>query len=180
MIIKKLIGGKKKMDIKKLILIGILLIILLALVGFILGSITHTPENVKNVTTPYNTHCQLDIGEGIITEDTVVNDDGQKLAFTDGISECLFISTNQDVSDLTRNIEASGTKCLDDGVVWYHMKDQQLTNSYSVFGGTHLKLGDVNEYNVGFIENPNGGETIILVAPPDTIVDCFNSIQWGP
>ena len=158
-------------------------IIIIAVAIFVIGMLTgggSSNENVKNVTTPYNTTCQLNIGEGIITEDTVVTEDGQKLAFTDGISECLFISTNQDVSDLISNIEASGTKCLDDGVVWYHMKDLQLTNSYSVFGGTHLKLEDVNEYNVGFMENPNGGETIILVAPPDTIVDCFNSIQWGP
>lgn len=165
--------------IKKIAIAIIILAIAIVLIGMLTGG-GSSNENIKNVTTPYNTTCQLDIGEGIITEDTTVNDDGQKLAFTDGISECLFISTDKDVSDLTSSIESYGTKCRDGDVVYYHMKDQQLTNSYSVFGGTHLKLEDVNEYNVGFMENPNGGETIILVAPPDTIVDCFNSIQWGP
>ena len=160
-----------------------LIIIILAIAILLIGNITNNSnnnENIKNVTTPYNTTCQLDIGEGIITEDTTVNEDGQKLAFTDGISECMFISTDKDVSDLTSSIESYGTKCLDDGVTWYHMKDQELVNTWSAFGGTHLKLKDTNEYDVGFLENPNGGETIILVGPPDTIVNCFNSIQWGP
>lgn len=166
------------MDIKKLILIGILLIILLALVGFILGSITHNPENVKNVTTPYGTTCTLNIGEGMLPDETGVTDETQVLAFTDGIRECYFISTTKDIaSDLIYSIQ-SGTKCRDGDVVWYHLEDKELVNGFGAFG-THLKLKTTNEMNAGFMENPNNDEVIVLVAPPDTIIDCFNSIKWG-
>ena len=158
-----------------------LVIIVIAIGIVVVGSLTNSGnnENIKNVTTPYGTTCHLNIGKGMYSEETVVNDDGQKLVFDDGANKGIFISTTQDLSDLIAGIEATGTKCSDDGVTWYHMKDQQLANTYSVFGGTHLKLEDVNEYNVGFMKNPNNDEVIVLVAGPDTIVDCFNSIQWG-
>ena len=158
-----------------------IIILIIAIGIFVVGSLTNgdSNENIKNVTTPYNTTCQLNIGKGMISDETTVNDDGQKLVFTDGITKEMFISTKNDVSDLLTSIESTGTACEKDGVVWYHMKDQQLANSYSVFGGTHLKLEDTNEYNVGFVENPNTDEVIILVGSPDTIVDCFKTISWG-
>ena len=154
------------------ILIGIGIIFLL------IGAVS-AADRIQDVTTPYGTTCKLNIGGGLNPDETTVNEDGQKLAFNDGYKDCVFISTTKDVSDLIKDIESTGTKCAKDDIVWYHMKDQQLSNSYSVFGGTHLKLEDVNEYDVGFLKNPNGDETIILVAGPDTIVDCFKSVEWG-
>ncbi len=156
----------------KKILIGTCILLLL------IGTVT-AADRIQDVTTPYGTTCKLNIGGGINAEDTTVNDDGQKLAFNDGYKDCIFISTTKDVSDLTKEIESTGTKCARDDIVWYHMKDQKLANSYSVFGGTHLKLENVNEYDVGFLKNPNSDETLILVAGPDSIVDCFKSVKWG-
>ena len=158
-----------------------LVIIIVAITVFAVGAMTsnNNHANVKNVTTPYNTTCKLNIGEGIISEETTVNEDGQKLTFSDGTRKGVFISTTKDVSDLLNSIKTHGTLCKDDNVTWYHMKDQQLVNTYSPFGGTHLKLADTNEYDVGFMENPNNDEVIILVASPNTIVDCFKTIEWG-
>ena len=156
----------------KKILIGIC--ILLMLIGTVAAA-----DRIQDVTTPYGTTCKLSIGGGINPDDTTVNEDGQKLAFNDGYKDCIFISTTKDVSDLIKSIESTGTKCAKDDVVWYHMKDQQLANSYSVFGGTHLKLENVNEYDIGFLKSPNSDETLILVAGPDSIVDCFKSVKWA-
>lgn len=153
------------------ILIGISLLFLL------LGTVS-AADNVRPFQTPYNTTGELNIGDGMIPEETGVTDEAQVLAFSDGWDTCYFISTSKDVAaDLIKSIE-SGTKCSDRDVVWYHIKDEHLANSYSVFGGTHLKL-DADEYNIGFMESPNSDEVIILMAPPDTIIDCFNSINWG-
>lgn len=164
------------MSIKKIVIIGILLIILGLFVVNMMG--TQNNQNIKNVTTPYGTTTTLNIGKGVSNESTV-NEYGQKLVFNDGYKEGVFISTTRDVSDIIKNIETGGTKCARDNIVWYHMKDQQLANSYSVFGGTHLKLEDTNEFDVGFMKNPNSNETIILVGSPDTIVDCFKNVKWG-
>ena len=146
---------------------------------FLLIGAASAADRIQDVQTPYGTTCKLNIGGGINPDETIVNDDGQKLAFNDGYKDCIFISTTQDVSDIIIDIESTGTKCMKDDIVWYHMKDQELANSYSAFGGTHLKLEDVNEFDVGFLENPNSDETIILVAGPDTIVDCFKTVEWG-
>lgn len=162
------------MNTKKLAIIGLLLIIIFALGGAILGLTTSNHSNIKNITTPYGTTCTIDIGNGISNESTV-NEDGQKLVFDNG----MFISTNKDISELTQSIEMTGTKCAKDNIIWYHMADQQLANSYSMFGGTHLKLENTNEYDVGFLKNPNGEETLIFVGSPDVMVDCFKSVKWG-
>ena len=129
--------------------------------------------------TPYGTTGQLDVSEGIITDETTVTEEGQVLAFNDGWNKGYFISTSKDnAADLINTIKSTGTRCLDDNIEWYHMKDAKLGNSYSVFSGTHLKL-DYNEYDIGYLESPNTDEVIILMAGPTKIVDCFKSIQWG-
>lgn len=154
---------------KILIGIGILLLIV---------GVVSAEDRIQDVQTPYGTTCKLNIGDGINPDETTVNDDGQKLAFTDGSKDCVFISTKQDVSDITNDIK-TGTKCMKDDIVWYHIKDQEVVNDWSPFAGEHLKLGTANEFDVGFLESPNSDETIILVAGPDTIVDCFKSVEWG-
>ena len=146
---------------------------------FLLLGMVYAEDRIQDVTTPYGTKCKLNIGGGLNPDETTVNDDGQKLAFNDGYKDGLFISTTQDVSDLLDSIKSSGTKCSDDNIVWYHMKDQELSNTWSPLGGDHLKLDTTTEYDVGFMENPNSDEVIILIAGPDTIVDCFKSIEWG-
>lgn len=161
----------KKMKKIMKIITGIAVLLLL------IGAVCAT-DNVKPFTTPHNTTGELNIGEGMIPEETGVEGDTQVLAFSDGRSNCYFISTTKDVaSDLISSIE-SGTKCRDGDIVWYHLEDKELVNSFGAFG-THLKLKTTNEMNAGFVESPNSDEVIVLIAPPDTIVDCFKSIQWG-
>ena len=161
---------------KKIILLGIIIILI---AGFIILGTGHSEKNIKNITTPYGTTGTLDIGKGMYSEDTTVNDNGQFLAFDAGANEGYFISTSKDNAAELLDIIQSGTKCRDGDIVYYHLEDQQLANSYSVFGGTHLKLETTNSMNVGFLESPVSDEVIIVMAGPDTIVDCLNSIQWG-
>lgn len=157
---------------KKIIKIIIGISILLLCVGVVFA------DNVKPFQTPYNTTGKLNIGDGMIPEETGVTEDIQILAFNDGWDKCYFISTSKDnAADLIQSIQ-SGKKCKADGVEWYHLEDKQLANSHSAFG-THLKLETVNEMNVGYLESPTSDEVIVLVAPPDTIINCFKSIQWG-
>jgi hypothetical protein len=159
---------------KKIIKILIGISILFLLIGSVVAA-----ENIRPVTTPYNTTAQLDIGGGLITDETTVTEEGQVLAFEDGWNKGYFISTSKEnAADLINTITSQGTKCRDDNIVWYHMKDSHLANSYSVFGGTHLKL-ESNEYDIGYLENPNSDEVIILMAGPTKIVDCFKSVNWG-
>lgn len=160
----------------KKIIIGILIILI---VGILVFSMGHSEKNVKNFTTPYGTNGTLDIGKGIYTEDTTVNENGQFLAFDAGANEGYLISTSKDKAADLINIIETGTKCRDGDIVYYHLEDKQLANSYSVFGGTHLKLETTNSMNVGYLESPVSDEVIIVIAGPDTIVDCLNSIQWG-
>lgn len=158
------------------IIIGILLVLL---VGSITLGGVYSADCVQDITTPYNTTCKLNIGSGLNPDETTVTEEGQILAFECGYYQGYFISTSKDnAADLISNIESTGTKCVKDGVTWYHMKDQHLANSYSVFGGTHLKL-ESNDYDIGFMENPNSDEVIILLGPSTRIIECFNSIQWG-
>jgi len=162
-----------KNNMKKItkIVIGMLLLFLL------LGTV-YAAENVRPIQTTYGTTGQLNIGEGMIPEETGVNGNTQVLAFTDGKSNCYFISTDKDTaSDLIQSIQ-KGTKCRDGNVEWYHLEDKELTNGIGAMG-THLELKTTNSMNVGFLESPNTDEVIVLVAPPNTIVNCFNSIQWG-
>lgn len=153
------------------IIIGISLLFLL--VGVVCA------EDARQLQTPYGTTCKLDISEGLIPDETTVTDEGQVIAFNDGWGKGYFISTSKEnAADLIDTLKSTGTRCLDDGIEWYHMKDSHLANSYSVFGGTHLKL-ESDDYNIGYLESPNTDEVIILMAGPDKIVDCFKSVQWG-
>lgn len=136
-------------------------------------------EDAREFQTPYGTTGKLDISEGLIADETTVTDEGQVLAFNDGWGKGYFISTSKDnAADLINTITSTGTKCRDGDIVWYHMKDSHLANSYSVFGGTHLKL-ESDEYDIGYLESPNTDEVIILMAGPTKIVDCFKTIQWA-
>ena len=171
MIIKKILGENMKRK-STMILLGIGLL-------FLIIATVSAEDRIQDVQTPYGTTCKLNIGGGINPDETTVNDDGQKLSFNDGYKDCVFISTTQDVSDITNDIESTGTKCMKDNIVWYHVKDQKLVNDWSPFAGEHLKLEDTNEFDVGFLENPNNDEVIILIAPSNRIVDCFKTIEWG-
>ncbi|MBO7718715.1 MAG: hypothetical protein J6S29_01035 [Methanosphaera sp.] len=158
-----------------------IVIIIVAIAVFMVGAMTsnNNHTNIKNITTPYNTTAKIDIGKGMYTEDTHVNENGQVLAFDAGGNEGYFISTSKEnAADFIKSIQ-SGTKCRDGDIVYYHLEDKELVNTYSPFGGTHLKLKTTNSVNVGFMENPNSDEVIIVMAGPDTIVDCFKSIEWG-
>ena len=147
--------------------------ILLLLVGTV-----YAAENIKPFQTTYNTKGELNIGDGVIPEETGVNDGTQVLAFSDGFDKCYFISTSEEnAKDLIQTIK-SGNKCRDGDIEWYHLEDKELTNSFGAWGN-HLKLKTTNSMNVGFLESPNSDEVIVLIAPPDTIVDCFKSIEWG-
>lgn len=155
----------------KKIIIGIAILILLI-------GIVYAAENIKPFQTPYNTTGKLNIGDGIIPDETGVNEGTQVLAFSDGFNKCYFISTNKDnANDLIKTIE-SGTKCRDGDIVYYHLEDKELTNAFGAWG-THLKLKTTDSMDVGYLESPNSEEVIIVVAGPDTIVDCLKSIKWG-
>ena len=157
----------------------ILGIIILLIAGFLILGTGHSEKNIKNITTIYGTNGTLDIGKGMYTEDTGVTEDTQVLAFDGGLNEGFFISTSKEnAADLIQAIQ-SGTKCRDGDIVYYHLEDKELANSYSVFGGTHLKLDTVNSMDIGYLESPVSDEVVIVTAGPDTIVDCLNSLQWG-
>jgi len=158
---------------KRKIIIGVLLLFL------VIGTVT-AADRIQTVQTPTGTTCKLDIGSGLDASQTTVNEDGQKLVFDAGWYPGTFISTSKEnAADVIQDIQATGKKCTADGVTWYHFADKELTNTWSVFGGTHLKLEDTNEFDVGFLENPNNDEVIILIAPSNRIVDCFKTIEWG-
>ena len=162
----------------KKIIIAIPIILIVALLVFSAGQ-NNSEKNIKDIVTPYNTTAKIDIGKGTYPEDTGVNENGQVLAFDANGNEGYFISTSKaNAADLINTIQ-SGTKCRDGDIVYYHLEDKELANTYSPFGGTHLKLETVNEANVGYMESPNSDEVIIVMAGPDTIVDCLKSIEWG-
>lgn len=167
---------------KKALFIIIICCIGLIIISMISGWIfpDKNTENIKPITTPYNTTCKLDIGGGFDGNKTSVTEEGQVIVFDNGYYDGYFISTSKDkVFDLINLIENTGTKCRQDDVVWYHMEDKELTNGWSPMAWEHLKLKTTAEYDVGFVENPNSDEIIILMASPDRIIDCFNSIKWG-
>lgn len=156
---------------------GIKIIIGISILLLLIGT-CYATDNIKPFQTTYNTTGQLNIGDGMIPEDTGVNGNTQVLAFSDGWNEGYFISTDKDTAaDLIQAIQ-SGTKCRDGDIVYYHLEDKELTNGFGAFG-SHLKLKTTNSMNAGFVESPNSDEVIVVVAGPDTIVDCFKSIEWG-
>ena len=156
------------------------MILLILFIGILLFSMMgHSEKNIKPISTPYGTNATLDIGKGMYTEDTTVNENGQFLAFDAGVNEGYFISTSKETASDLIDIIETGTKCRNGDIVYYHLEDKELANSYSVFGGTHLKLETTNSINVGYLESPVSDEVIIVMAGPETIVDCLNSIQWG-
>ncbi len=153
------------------------IIIGVSLLFLIIGTISAT-DNVKPFQTTYNTTGELNIADGMITDETGVNGNTQILAFEDGFNKCYFISTDKNTaSDLIQTVQ-TGTKCRDGDIVYYHLENKELVNGFGAFG-THLKVKTTDSMNVGYMENPNNDEVIVLVAPPDTIVNCFKSIQWG-
>ena len=163
---------------KKTILILTICCLSLLFISTTTAGFFDEPKNIKNVTTTYGTNCSLDIGKGMIPEETGVNGSTQVLAFSDGRSNCYFISTSKDIaSDLIKTVQ-SGTKCRDGDIVWYHLSDKELVNGWGAFG-SHVKVKTTNEMDVGFLESSVSDEVIVLVAPPDTIVDCFKSVKWG-
>jgi len=145
---------------------------------FLIIGIAAATDNVKPFQTTYNTTGELNIHDGPITDETGVEGNTQVLAFEDGFNKCYFISTDKNTaSDLINSIQ-KGTKCRDGDIVWYHLQDKELVNGWGAFG-SHVKVETTNDMNVGFMESPNSDEVIVLVASPDTIVDCFKSVKWG-
>ena len=171
--------GKVRMDKKTAKKIAIVIII--AAIGlFIIGTISNNNEKVRNITTPYNTTCKLNTGGGLIGNGAITNKDGQKIMFKDKTTGGLFISTSKDkVAGLINYIPTIGTKHVSEGVTWYNFKDQKSVDAWKAFRYAHLKLKPATEYNIGFLESPNSDEVIIIVASPDKLVDCFNTVKWG-
>ena len=159
----------------------IAIVIIIAAIGlFIIGSIYSNTERVRNVTTPYNTTCKLNVGGGLIGDGEITKKNWQKISFKDATTGGLFVSTSKDkVAELINYIPTIGTKHDYNGVTWYNFKDQKSSDIFKAFRSAHLKLRRSNEYDIGFLENPNSDEVIILVASPYKMIDCFNSIKWG-
>ena len=155
--------------------------VLIAAIGlFIVSTVSDNTEKVRNVTTPYNTTCKLNIGGGLIGDGEITNKNGQKISFKDKTTGGLFISTSKDkVAGLINYIPAIGTKYNYSGVTWYNINGQKSEDIFNAFKDAHLKLKHADEYDIGFMESPDSDEVIILVASPYKIVDCFNSVKWG-
>ena len=155
--------------------------VLIAAIGlFIVSTVSDNTEKVRNVTTPYNTTCKLNIGGGLIGDGEITNKNEKKISFKDLARRGFFISTSKDkVDGLINYIPTIGTKHTYNGVTWYNVKGQNSDDLFNAFKDAHLKLKRADEYDIGFMESPDSDEVIILVASPRKLVDCFNSVKWG-
>ena len=68
--------------------------VLIAAIGlFIVSTVSDNSEKVRNVTTPYNTTCKLNIGGGLIGDGEITNKNEKKISFKDLARRGFFIST---------------------------------------------------------------------------------------
>ena len=109
--------------------------VLIAAIGlFIVSTVSDNSEKVRNVTTPYNTTCKLNIGGGLIGDGEITNKNEKKISFKDLARRGFFISTSKDkVDGLINYIPTIGTKHTYNGVTWYNVKGQTSDNLFNAF-----------------------------------------------